>query len=320
MNHLPDAPVERKRPWAWEVLVYVLGSALTVLGLFVWFVRANVQGDWSLRLSQLWDSIGLISLGLAIVAIGLTLTILRVQNHEAERAEQETKARQEQHAEVLRRVEDIAARTHVTVSETGEDVKGMKHLLGTQIESARAATRSDSVMTADVEAEVLEGDELDQVSLEGIRGGDISNLPLDTHALPGDKLSERVETAEGIFYPMGAVPVGVIADLVAGWEAHDPESDARWRPKSKANWTAAQLVGAYRSYSPGALAQGRRNLSGAPWFVTFRRPDMTLETFYVSRTGRTGRGRTERTPLIKRLKGVGADAVWVPLAEFSKED
>lgn len=321
MVEMTDTTQKRRGPGVWEVVVYVSGAALTGLGAFVWFVRANVRGDWTLRLSQLWDSIGLISLGLAVVAIGLTLTILRVQSREAARADSETKTRQGQHEEVLRRIEGIARRTHTTVSETGKDVKDLKHHVVSQIESARKATRleAERIVAGTAESDSLDSEELDELSLEGIRDGDISNLPLDTHTLQNHKLSERVQTAEGVFYPVGAVPMGVIADLVAGWEADDPDSDARWRPKSKAKWTVGQLVGAYRSYSAVALSQGRRNLSGSPWFVTFRRPDSTLETYYVSRTGRAAKGQTERTPLVKRLKGEGADAVWVSLAEFSKD-
>ncbi|APF34647.1 hypothetical protein [Microbacterium paludicola] len=309
MGDTTNKTAEKRGPWFWEVVVYVVGGALTALGVFVWVVRANAEGEWSLRLSQLWDSIGLISLGLAIVAIGLTLTILRVQNRAADRAERETEERQAQHEEVLRRVEAIAEQTHVAVSETGVDVKDVKQLLGSQIESAQAASRSElepepATMT-EAPSDAL--DELDDLSLEGVRDGDISNLPLDTHALADERLLVEVKTKEGVFYPVGAVPIGVLADVYDGWEAAYPDS--------KAQWKVGALVGAYRSYSAKALADGRQSLQGAPWYVTFRRSDDTLVTYYLSRTGRLRRGQTERTPVVKRLVGDGANARWVPLGE-----
>lgn len=293
----------------WEIVVYVIGAALVVLGGWVWVLRASVEGDLSLRLSQLWDSIGLISLGLAMVAIGLTLSILRVQNREAARADRETKTRQDQHEEVLRRVEAIAERTHVAVSETGVDVKDMKQLLGSQIESAQAASRSEpepdpgTSSTTESETDAL----FDDLSLEGVRDGDISNLPLDTHALADNRLLEEVRMREGVFYPVGAVPIGVLADIFDAWEAAYPES--------KAQWKVGALVGAYRSYSAKALAKGRRSLQGAPWYVTFRPSHDTLVTYYLSRSGRLRRGQTERTPVVKRLMGEGEDARWVPLSD-----
>jgi uncharacterized membrane protein len=308
MGQTTDTTFGRRRPWSWEVVVYALGVSLTALGLFVWIVRANVEGDWSFRLSQLWDSIGLISLGLAIVAIGMTLTILRVQNREAERAENETTTRQNQHQEVLRRIENVTERTHSTVSETGKDVKQLR----LQIESAQAASRSEPerVQLDEVEAnEPHDIDELDEVSLEGVRDGDISNLPLHTHALADSRLLEEIKTREGVFYPVGAVPIGVLADIFDGWETA--------YPASKAQWTVGTLVGAYRSYSPKALAEGRQTLRGAPWYVTFRRPNESLVTYYLARTGRLRRGQTERTPVVKRLLGEAAAARWVPLDEES---
>lgn len=306
-----EEQTEKRRPWFWEVLCYVVGVALVLLGGYVWLLRANVEGDLSLRLSQLWDSIGLVSLGLAVVAIGLTLTILRVQNREAARADRETKKRQTQHEEVLRRVEAIAERTHEAVSETGVDVKDVKQLLGSQIQSAQAASRSEPepepATTVEAEPDPLD-DELDDLSLEGVRDGDISNLPLDTHALADNRLLAEVKTREGVFYPVGAVPIGVLADIFDGWEATYPDS--------KAQWKVGALVGAYRSYSAKALADGRQTLQGAPWYVTFRRSDDTLVTYYLARTGRLRRGQTERTPVVKRLVGEGADARWVPLGEM----
>jgi len=310
---------EKRGPWFWEVFVYVAGGALVLLGGYVWVMRANAKGEWSLRLSQLWDSIGLISLGLAIVAIGLTLTILRVQNRQAARADRETVDRQRKHEEVLKRVEAIAQSTHVAVSETGVDVKDVKQLLGSQIVSAQAASRSEQQPESELaaadkaELDALD-DELDELSLEGVRDGDISNLPLDTHVLEDSRLIEPVKTASGVFYPVGAVPVGVIADLVEAWEADSPDLK-RWKVTSKATWTISRVVGAYRSYSPAALAKGRRNLSGSPWFVTFRVPDETLVTYYLSRNGKKRAGELEKRPVVKRLDGEGADARWVPLGE-----
>ncbi|MDY0829635.1 hypothetical protein SK224_10940 [Microbacterium sp. BG28] len=298
---------ERRGPWLWEVVVYVIGVAFLALAGYVWLLRANAEGDWSFRLSQLWDSIGLISLGLAIVAIGLTLTILRVQNREAARAEAETKKRQGQHQYLLDKVKEIAERTHVTVTKTD---KRVEQLLGSQIASAQAASRSEPeaepAATTGLEPDPLD-EELDDLSLEGVRDGDISNLPLATHALADEKLLAEVKTREGIFYPVGAVPIGVLADVFDGWEAAYPDS--------KAQWKVGALVGAYRSYSAKALAEGRQTLQGAPWYVTFRRSDDTLVTYYLSRTGRLRRGQTERTPVVKRLVGEGAEARWVPLGE-----
>lgn len=317
VGNASDAKHEKFRPWVGEVLVYVVGGALLVLGGYVWVVRASAKGDWTLRLSQLWDSLGLISLGLAVVAIGLTLTILRVQNREAARADRETTKRQGQHEEVLRRVEAIAERTHVAVSETGEDVKDMKQLLGSQFASAQAASRSETEAelepgaVAKAEADAPE-DELDEVSLEGVRDGDVSSLPLETHVLGDSRLIEPIKTAGGVFYPVGAVPVGVLADLVEAWEAESPDVK-RWKATSKANWTISRVVGAYRSYSPAALAKGRRNLSGSPWFVTFRDQEKTLVTYYLSRNGKKRAGEAEKRPVVKRLVGEGADARWVPL-------
>lgn len=306
---MAEEKTEKRGPWFWEVVVYVVGVALTALGGYVWVARANAKGEWSLRLSQLWDSIGLISLGLAIVAIGFTLTILRVQNREAARADRETKKRQAQHQDLLDKVKEIAERTHVTVTKTD---KRVEQLLGSQIASAQAASQSEPepetepATTTGVEPDPLD-DELDDLSLEGVRDGDISNLPLATHALADDRLLAEVKTREGVFYPVGAVPIGVLADVFDGWEAAYPDS--------KAQWKVGALVGAYRSYSAKALAEGRQTLQGAPWYVTFRRSDDTLVTYYLSRTGRLRRGQTERTPIVKRLMGEGADARWVPLGE-----
>lgn len=313
MSDSQNEDTESTRPWVWEVVVYALGVALTLLGVLVWFMRANVEGEWVFRLSQLWDSIGLISLGLAIIAIGMTLTILRVQNTEAEKAKKATEGRDDQHSALLAAVKEITQQTKETVTETSKDVK---RLLGPAIQAAQSATRSEQQGEGGPE---VEPDELDELSLEGVRGGDISNLPLDTHVIDDDRLSKQVETADGVFFPVGAVPLGVIADLVAGWEADDPDSEVRWKWKSKANWSTSQLVGAYRSYSPKALAKGSRNLSGSPWFVIFRQRDNSLETFYVSRNGRAAQGQAKRTPLVKRLMGDGADARWVPLAEYSED-
>lgn len=296
---------EKRGARFWEWLIYVIGGVGLALGGYVWWVRANVEGDPSLRLSQLWDAIGLISLGLAVVAIGLTLSILRVQNRESTRAEAETKKRQDQHQQLLDQVRAIAERTHVAVSETGEDVKEVKRL-ASEIQSARVASQSEPEPAPSDGAEPDEL-EIDELSLEGVRDGDISSLPLDTHALADSRLLEEVKTPEGVFYPVGAVPIGVLADIFDGWEAAYPESKAKWKVGS--------LVGAYQSYSPKALAEGRESLRGAPWFVTFRRPNDEFVTFYLSRTGRLRRGQTERTPVVKRLVGEGADARWVPLSE-----
>lgn len=238
MGDTTEKNTEKRGPWFWEVAVYVVGVALTALGGYVWVARANAEGEWSLRLSQLWDSIGLISLGLALVAIGLTLTILRVQNREASRADRETTERQAQHQDLLDKVKEIAERTHVTVTKTD---KRVEQLLGSQIASAQAATRSEPApesepaATTGTETAPL-NDELDDLSLEGVRDGDISNLPLATHVLEDSKLVEPVKTAEGVFYPVGAVPVGVVADLVDAWEADSPDLK-RWNATSKANWT-----------------------------------------------------------------------------------
>lgn len=312
MGEPKKAESDGRRPWFWEVVVYVIGVVIVLIGGYVWLLRANVAGDWSLRLSQLWDSIGLVSLGLAFVAIGLTLTILRVQNREAARADCETKKRQSQHEEVLRRVEAIAERTHLAVNETGVDVKDVKQLLGSQIKSAQAASRSELQSTSQVEAEPGALDsELDDLSLEGVRDGDISNLPLDTHALADERLLAEVKTREGVFYPVGAVPIGVLADIFDGWEVAYPDSKEKWK--------VGALVGAYRSYSARALADGRQTLRGAPWFVTFRGSEDALVTYYLSRTGRLRRGQTERTPIVKRLVGEGADARWVPLGEITDD-
>lgn len=303
MGETTEKKTEKRGPWFWEVVVYVVGVALTALGGYVWVARANAEGEWSLRLSQLWDSIGLISLGLAIVAIGLTLTILRVQNREADRADCETKKRRAQHQDLLDKVKQIAESTNVTVTKTN---KGVEQLLGKQIASAQTASQSEPESEPATTTGV-EPDPLDDLSLEGVRDGDISNLPLATHALADDRLLAEVKTREGVFYPVGAVPIGVLADVFDGWEAAYPDS--------KAQWKVGALVGAYRSYSAKALAEGRQTLQGAPWFVTFRRSDDTLVTYYLSRTGRLRRGQTERTPVVKRLKGEGADARWVPLGE-----
>lgn len=300
MDHSQADASDSKPRWS-EALAYIVGAVLVLLGAYVWIVRARAGGDWTLRMSQLWDSIGLISLGLAVVAIGLTLTILRVQNREALRTEQEMLLRQDQHKEVLRRIESISEQTHTAVSETGQDVK---KVLAAQIQSARVASRAEP---EPYPVDKAVSDELDEISLEGVREGDISNLPLDTHLLSDERLLHEVITLEGVFYPVGVVPIGVLADVFEGWEAA--------YPKSKERWQVGSLVGAYRSYSVSAIEGGQRNLRGAPWFVVFRRSDDSLVTYYLSRTGRKRLGSDEKRPVVKRLVGDGAEARWEPLGD-----
>lgn len=307
MGNNSGAESQKSRPRWWEVLLYVVGGAVVALGAFVWAARAGSAGEWTLRLSQLWDSIGLVSLGLAVVAIGLTLTILRVQNREAARSAQETSSRQAQHEEVLRRIADISQRTHVTVTQTNERVQEMYE---SQVEAAKVATRTDPESDS-VPVEEVEGayDELDDVSLEGIREGDIEDLALGTYALADDRLLSEVVTRDGKFYPIGAVPIGVLADIFEGWES---------ALQTKDPWRVGRLVGAYRSYSAKALAKGVRTLRGAPWFVTFQNDDGTLVTYYLSRTGRKRLGEDEKRAVVKQLVGQGSDARWVPLVDTTK--
>ncbi|WP_146080064.1 hypothetical protein [Clavibacter michiganensis] len=188
--------------------------------------------------SNLWNSTGLISFSVTSLGVALALSIFRRQGDDARR----------QAADTVKMLDGINA--------------------SSQSAATHAASTYDIVKemgnVKDI-ADVPSSQETEDVGY----GADVDDMEDETAV---DIV--RVE-GDGEYRKPAAVPLAVLADLVASWEA---PRNARDR------WTVGNLVGSYRKMNAGG------KLTSAPWIVTFRRSGGERVNYRVAYAGTRGRG------------------------------
>jgi hypothetical protein len=143
---------------------------------------------------------------------------------------------------------DAAERHSELLREIGLDVKDIKEL----------TTRS---IDLNVPSDRIAEDEPDE-------------HPEDTAIAEESPLVVTVEGVEGNVLEPQDVPIGVVGDLVRGWQLE--HQDGKWK--------LGYLVGAFRPSGQG----------NHPWYLTFQKPDGDVR---VWRVYRGGRGRTD--PIVR---------------------
>lgn len=284
----------------WKVLCYTAGSVALVGAVVVGAARVSVSGDLSLRASLLWDSIGLLSLAVTLYAVALALTILRGQTRAAKRSEDHAKQRETEHRQVLAEIAELSGRTYEQVVQTRAEAKQFHKEYAREVADANEASALESLPSDD------ESD-LQEFSLEGMREGELGDLPFDAAGLFAQPLAVPLRTRDGVVYPPSTVPINVLGDIYLAWGPLG---------KPPTPWTVGNLVAAYRSYSQKGKKERVPSLRGQPWFVTFRRTDGSLVTYLLVRTGRPPKGEAgAKRPVVKRLEGTGDSSRWVSIGD-----
>ncbi|UKF79793.1 hypothetical protein [Clavibacter californiensis] len=251
---IEDDVQESRRSWVrrWMVLTVFLIAAAALVASVVYGLAT-----WGEERSQ-WDVIALASGGVTVAAVGVSLLIYKLQT-DAAGLEAEGQAR------ILKRLESLARQA----ATSSVDSRDILQAMGPAVDASSG-----------VEAVPEPVDYVEQ----GASVPDVDPAP--------NSETDTIRVDHGEYYLPSAIPLRVLADLVAWWDSKGLTG----------RWTVARLVGGYRAFNASS------NLIGVPWVLTFDGGGGQTHSYRVAYSGR------RKGPSISELTESG---VWL---EFSARE